>query len=160
MPEVVEPAEIHGEIGIQRQVIPIYSELDIVRALRPGEIVGDLIALLGAFHVGERLAAEKRKPGNIHSDIAASRVAGKAIEQATAGVLESELIDPVIPNRPGVLAEDTGVVIVLQRRPREGVLAKILRALRLHLDSSLITRTHTTTQRETVIGAEVVVQTD
>src|SRR5207302_9925503 len=62
--EVVQPAEVDGEIRIQRQLIETGAECDAMRALHPGGVVRPLVALLYAIHKRERLAPEESHPGN------------------------------------------------------------------------------------------------
>src|SRR5213594_1988263 len=50
------------------------AELHHVRATRPQEIVGELIALFIAAYEAERLPSDKCKPRNIDSDITARRI--------------------------------------------------------------------------------------
>src|SRR4029077_17462688 len=138
--------------------VPVYAKLDGVRTFHPGEVVGQLVALLGALDERKRLAAKKRKARNVHRHVAASRSPREVVEQAPAGVLEAQLIDLVRADGPLVLPGDVPVVIVVQRSPRKRILSKILRTLCLHLNASLIAWTYAGAQREPVVVGQVVIE--
>ena len=78
------------------------------------EIVGELVALLRAVDEREWLAAEEREAGNVHRHITATRARGEVVEQAPTGVLETKLIDLVVPMVQCVLPGDVPVVIILR----------------------------------------------
>src|SRR6185312_5457258 len=101
-------------IGLQRDEVTVHAKLDVVRALRPGKVVGKLVALLGAVDERKRLTAKEREARNVDRHVAASRGPREVVEQAPPGILESQLIDLVRADGPLVLPGNVPVVIVLQ----------------------------------------------
>src|SRR5262249_49181558 len=100
--EVIDSPEIHGEIGLQRDVIDVRSELHAVAAELPRNVICVLIALLGATHVAEWFAAEESETRNVDGDASAFRVRRKVVEQAAARVLKTRFIDFVGAHCPDV----------------------------------------------------------
>ena len=129
-----------------------------MRTLRPGKIVSQLVALFGAPHKGERLASKKSEAGNVNRHVAASRGARESVKQPAARILKAKFIDLVRSQRPLVLAGDTPIMIILGRCTRERILSEVLRTLRLHLDSGLITWAETAPERDSVVASEIMVQ--
>src|SRR5207302_353242 len=155
--EVVQPAEVDGEIRIQRQMIEIGAEFDVMRALHPGEVVRPLVALLYAVHKRERLAPEESHTGNIYCHIAAAGSAREVVSQAAPRILIAELVDLVAANGPGVLHRAGSIVIVLHRGARRRVLAEVL-VLGVDLNAGDVAGAHVEAEHELLIVGQPVVQ--
>ena len=156
--EVVNATEVHGEVSLQRQVVDVGSELEGVLALGEREVVGELVALLRAAHKTERFASEERNAGHVHSDVAAIRRAREVVAQRTPGIVELEFVHLVGAESPGVLRADVVIVKILRRSARVGVLAEVLRALRVHLDAVNLARTESDAEVEILIGVEPMIE--
>ena len=126
--------------------------------MRPGEIVGELVALLDALNVGIRLAAEISKAGNVDSRIgAAGSCRVVKICEAAASVLEAEFVDLVVAESPGVLHHAGYVAIGLLRSSRISILSERL-VLAADFNAGDGAGADVGAQRQPVAVAEVVIQ--
>src|SRR5215470_15050839 len=87
-----------------REIVEVGSELGVMTAESPGEIVGELVALLCALDVGIRLSPEIGNTGDVDGWISASRN-GRVVEvrQSTPRILKAEVVHLVAAEGPGVL---------------------------------------------------------
>src|SRR3954465_3334909 len=93
----------------------------------PGEVIGELVPLLGALNVGVRLATEVSEASYIDRRIGAAGKRGVVeVRQTAARVLEAKLVDFVGAERPAVLHCARHISIGLLRCTRVSILAKWL----------------------------------
>src|SRR5215469_14288502 len=91
--KVIHSAVVHGENGLQRDVIDVGAKFRIVASQGPGEVFVELVALLRTLDVGIRLASEIGETGNIDGGIGSSGNGGVVkVQQPTPGILEPEII--------------------------------------------------------------------
>src|SRR5437868_256421 len=155
--EVVQSAEVYGEVGSERNMIHVTTKFHAVIAETPGEVVGHLMALLGAVHERERLTPNESESGNVDGHISSAGPAGEVVEQPPARVLVPELIHFIVSEHPGILRRDGHIAIRLPRCARVGVLSKRL-VLAIDLNSRNRTRTHIATQHELLVACEFVIE--
>src|SRR5215469_792068 len=121
--EVIHSAVVHGENRLQGYVVDVSAEFRIVASEGPGEVFVELIALLRALDIGIRLASEIGETGNVDRGIRASGNRGVVkVLQPTPRILEPEIIDLIVADRPGVLNYPGNITIGLSGSARVGVL--------------------------------------
>src|SRR5437660_10893499 len=138
-------------------MIHVATKFHAVIAEAPGEVVGHLMALLGAVHERERLTPNESESGNVDGHISAAGPAGEVVEQPPARVLVTELIHFIVSEHPGILRRDGHIAIRLLRCARVGVLSKRL-VLAIDLNSRNRTWTYIAAQHELLIVRELVVE--
>src|SRR5215472_7852460 len=82
--EVIDTAEIHGEVRSDRNVIHITTKLEAVAAFNHREVVTDLMTLFHAVDERKRLAAKESETGNVDGHVAATRPAREVVQQPAA----------------------------------------------------------------------------
>src|SRR5438067_10080751 len=93
----------------------------------PGEIVTELVPLLGALNVGIWFAAEIGKARDIHRRIRTSRNRSiEKVRQPAAGILETKIVDLVVADYPGFLNHASDITVRLLRGAGISILAKRL----------------------------------
>src|SRR6202011_1087431 len=65
-PEIVHPSVVNCESSSNRKVVEVPSELRIMSADSPGEIVSKLVTLFDPLNIRVGLASEESEAGNVH----------------------------------------------------------------------------------------------
>src|SRR5947209_10553950 len=94
--KVIDATEVYGEVRRYRQMIHIAAKFEAVAAFDERKVVAYLVALLYTIHKRERLAAKEGKTRNVDGHITATRTAREVIQESTARVLITRLVDFVV----------------------------------------------------------------
>src|SRR6185369_14520281 len=138
-PEVVYAAVVHGEQGLERNVVEIGSKLGVVRADIPRKVIAELKAPLSTLDVRVRFASEVGKSSDIDRRSRARGNAGVVKVRETApGVLKTEIVHLVVADNCGFLGNDGKVTVCLFRGARVGILSE---RLDLSTDFNSVNRT-------------------
>ena len=156
-PEVVHPSVVNCESGSNRKVVEVSTELGVMSANGPGEVVSKLVTLFDPLNIRIGLASEESEAGNVHSGVGSSRN-GRVVEvrKTAAGVLKPKLIYPIVSDSPSVLRGSGHVAIGLLRSTRISILPKGL-VLAADLNAGHRTRAYIGAEHESVVIAQVVV---
>ena len=129
-----------------------------MRPLRDGEVIKQFPSLLSPVYVRKRFTTDEAKSGNIGGHTAAIGPIGIGVIERTPGILEAELVDLIVADGPGVLAQDAPIVEVVDGSTRPRILSEVLWSLCIHLHAGGAERIYAATQHELLVVGEFVVQ--
>src|SRR5437899_7782836 len=98
-PEVVHPSVVNCESGSNRKVVEVSTELGVMSANGPGEVVSKLVTLFDPLNIRIGLASEESEAGNVHSGVGSSRN-GRVVEVRRTGA--------AVPKRNIMSADGSG----------------------------------------------------